>query len=131
MEGEGWKLQSFHFAEPAGSQRGTEHYPKTLVMENTIRQRQELLNESLPGGMMGGYIEENFPFYFVNRRMLNYLGYADEAEFVADIEGCVSNCMHPEDRDMVERAVMEQLAEDVEYVVEYRMKKGWFLHLGS
>ena len=123
MEGEGWKLQSFHFAEPAGSQRGTEHYPKTLVMENTIRQRQELLNESLPGGMMGGYIEENFPFYFVNRRMLNYLGYADEAEFVADIEGCVSNCMHPEDRDMVERAVMEQLAEDVEYVVEYRMKK--------
>lgn len=51
MEGEGWKLQSFHFAEPAGSQRGTEHYPKTLVMENTIRQRQELLNESLPGGM--------------------------------------------------------------------------------
>ena len=105
-----------HFAEPAGSQRGTEHYPKTLVMENTIRQRQELLNESLPGGMMGGYIEENFPFYFVNRRMLNYLGYADEAEFVADIEGCVSNCMHPEDRDMVERAVMEQLAEDVEYV---------------
>lgn len=88
------------------------------------------MNESLPGGMMGGYIEENFPFYFVNRRMLNYLGYADDAEFVTDIEGCVSNCMHPEDRDMVERAVMEQLAEDVEYVVEYRMKKRMVLTSG-
>ncbi|WP_455619500.1 response regulator [Eisenbergiella sp.] len=123
MEEEGWKIQSFHFAEPAGSQRGTEHYPNTLVMKNTIRQRQELLNDSLPGGMMGGYIEEGFPFYFINRRMLNYLGYADEAEFIADIEGSISNCMHPGDRDMVDRAVMEQLAEDVEYVVEYRMKK--------
>ena len=81
----------------------------TAIGESARGRDEMLLTESLPGGMMGGYIEENFPFYFVNRRMLNYLGYADEAEFVADIEGCVSNCMHPEDRDMVERAVMEQL----------------------
>ena len=31
---------------------------------------------------------------------------------------------------MVERAVMEQLAEDVEYVVEYRMKKRMVLTSG-
>ena len=122
-EGEGWKIQSFHFAEPAVSQQGTEHYPKTLIIENAIRQRQELLNDSLPGGMMGGYIEDNFPFYFINRRMLSYLGYTDEEDFVQDTNGFISNCMHPEDRDMVDQTVMEQLSEDVEYVVEYRMKK--------
>ncbi len=34
--------------EPSSSQRGEEHYPKTLVMENMARQRQELLNDSRP-----------------------------------------------------------------------------------
>ena len=58
-------------------------------MENIARQRQELLYDSLPGGMMGGYIEDGFPFYFINRQMLEYLGYDDEAEFVADIDGMV------------------------------------------
>lgn len=92
-------------------------------MEHVARQRQELLNDSLPGGMMGGYIEEGFPFYFVNNQMLKYLGYASEAEFVADIEGMVSNCMHPDDRAMVDGEVARQMAERGEYVVEYRMKR--------
>ena len=89
----------------------------------TVRLRQELLNDSLPGGMMGGYISEGFPFYFVNRRMLDYLGYKTEDEFVADIDGLISNCMHPEDRAQVDREVERQLSAGNEYVVEYRMKK--------
>lgn len=118
-----WLIQSLHFAEPGSSQKGGEHYPGTLVMENIARQRQELLNDSLAGGMMGGYIEEEFPFYFVNRQMLRYLGYDSEAEFVRDIDGKISNCMHPEDRAMVDAAVVEQLSHSDEYVIEYRMKK--------
>lgn len=63
-EAEGvWEIASLHFAEPGNSQQGDEHYPQTLVIQNTVRQRQELLNDSLPGGMMGGYIEDGFPFY--------------------------------------------------------------------
>ncbi|MCD2491591.1 response regulator [Lacrimispora sp. NSJ-141] len=118
-----WLIRSFHAAEPGSSQRGQEHYPQTLVMEHIARQRQELLDSSLPGGMMGGYIEENFPFYFINRQMLKYLGYENEAEFVADIGGYVSNCMHPDDREMVDKSVSEQLEHSDEYVVEYRMRK--------
>ena len=72
---------------------------------------------------MGGYIEDGFPFYFVNNRMLKYLGYASEAEFVADIAGMVSNCMHPDDRALVDGEVTRQIAERGEYIVEYRMKK--------
>lgn len=120
---DGWRICNLHFAEPGRSQRDGEHYPKALVMENVVRQRDELLNDSLPGGMMGGYIEENFPYYFVNRRMLDYLGYESEAEFVEDIGGMVSNCMHPDDRERVDRMVVEQLNRGGEYVVEYRMKK--------
>lgn len=118
-----WQLRTLWFSEPSGSQQGEEHYPRTLVMENLARQRQELLNDSLPGGMMGGYIEEGFPFYFVNNRMLEHLGYGSEAEFVADISGMVSNCMHPDDQDMVDEEVARQLAEHGEYVVEYRMRR--------
>lgn len=122
-DGETWLVRSLHFAEPGGSQRGKEHYPQTLVVEQIARQRQELLNDSLLGGMMGGYIEEGFPFYFINRQMLRYLGYESEADFVADIGGLVANCMHPDDRGMVDEQVEAQLAEKGEYVVEYRMKK--------
>lgn len=120
---EGWKIKSLHFAKPGSSQRGKEHYPETAVMEYIARQRQELLNDSVPGGMMGGYIEEGFPYYFINRQMLDYLGYKDEADFVEDIGGMISCCMHPEDKDMVDQAVAAQLETGQDYVVEYRLRK--------
>ncbi|WP_420908086.1 response regulator [Dysosmobacter acutus] len=121
--GELWKICELHFAEPGGSQRPGEHYPQTLVVERMAQQRQQLLSDSISGGMMGGYIGEGFPFYFINRRMLDYLGYETEEEFVADIGGLISNCMHPEDRKMVDASVAEQLRRGEEYVVEYRMRK--------
>ncbi len=121
--GTGWLIKSLHFAEPSRNQREDEHYPHTLVMENMMRQRQALWNDSLPGGMMGGYMEEGFPFYFINRKMLDYLGYETQEEFVADIGGLVTNCMHPDDCKMVEDAVTEQLKDKEEYEIEYRMKK--------
>ncbi|WP_130862754.1 EAL domain-containing protein [Bacilliculturomica massiliensis] len=118
-----WKICSIHISEPSRNQTGDEHYPKTLLMEHIARERQELLNDSVPGGMMGGYIQEGFPFYFINRQMLDYLGYESEDEFVADIGGMISNCMHPDDRENVDRTVEEQLRRNREYAVDYRMKK--------
>ena len=114
-----WMIRSFHAAEPGCSQRGEEHYPKTLVMENVQKQRQQLLNDSIAGGMMGGYIEPGFPFYYINRWMLDYLGYESEEEFVQDIGGLISNCMHPDDLDEVEESVNRQLEQKGEYTVEY------------
>lgn len=118
-----WRVCNLHFAEPGRSQGPGEHYPRTLVMERVRKQREELLSSSIAGGMMGGYLEPGFPFYFVNRRMLDYLGYRDEAEFVRSIGGLISNCMHPDDRALVDGAVARQLAAGGEYVVEYRMRK--------
>ena len=123
LEQGAWRIRTLHFAEPGRSQRGGEHYPQTLVIENIARQRVDLLSASIAGGMMGGYIEEGFPFYFINRQMLEYLGYETEKEFVADIDGLVINCMHPDDRAMVDASVERQLAAGNEYTVEYRMKR--------
>ena len=118
-----WKISSLHFAEPGSSQRGQEHYPRTLVMEHIAQQRQELLSDSVAGGMMGGYIEAHFPFYFINRQMLAYLGYASEEDFVRDNDGMISNCMHPDDQKLVDESVSRQFETSDEYVVEYRMRK--------
>ncbi|MBU9739509.1 response regulator [Diplocloster agilis] len=119
-----FRIRSFHFAEPGSSQQGEEHYPQTLVVKNLAQQRQELFDDSVPGGMMGGYTDQrDFPFYFINRQMLHYLGYQTEAEFIADVNGLISNCIHPEHREMVEAAVQEQLQDSYEYVAEYKMRK--------
>ncbi|MCJ7856990.1 response regulator [Lachnospiraceae bacterium NSJ-143] len=121
--GDTWLIRSIHIAEPGGSQKGGEHYPQTLVMETISKQRQDLLNDSVPGGMMGGYIEEGFPYYYINQKMLEHLGYSSEQEFVEDIDGKITNCMHPEDQSRVDKSVSAQLESNNEYVVEYRMKK--------
>lgn len=55
-----------------------------------------LLNRSIPGGILGGYVAPGFPLYYVNERMLAYLGYTYE-EFVADTKGLVMNGIHPDD----------------------------------
>lgn len=97
-----------------------------LEAENADRQRQELLDNSLPGGILSGYIEEGYPFYFVNRRMLDYLGYESEEEFVEDIHGYLRNCVYPGDWERLNKTLYQELVLDGgkgEYTVEYRMRK--------
>ena len=117
-----WKICGLHFAEPSAHQRGSEHYPQTLVIENIARRRQELLDESVPGGMMGCYIAQGLPLYFVNRQMLNTLGYDSEQEFISDVGGMLTNCIHPRDRKLI-RDTNELLEKLETYAVEYRLKK--------
>jgi len=118
-----WRICHIHVSEAAGNQRDNEHYPHTLVVESLNRQLKDLLDEATPGGMMCSYQDPGFPFYYVNQRMLDYLGYGSEAEFVRDISGLIINCVHPDDWAEVERQVAAQMGETGEYTVEYRMRK--------
>lgn len=113
-------LQHVSFAVSAGmKQKGqADSLPAKIA-----RLKQELLNRTLGGGIMGGYMEPGFPFYCMNAQMLSYLGYADEAEFVADNTGRISNCLHPGDLAYVSGEVKRQLAAGPEYTAEYRMRK--------
>lgn len=123
MENDRWRICNIHASEAAGNQRSEKHYPQTLVLENLNCQRSELLDEATNGGMMGAYHEPDFPFYYINQRMLDDLGYASESEFVSDISGSIGNCMHPDDRTEMLRQVEEQMAAKGEYTLEYRMRK--------
>ena len=118
-----WKIRSIHFAEPSRAQRNGEHYPETLVIEQAAKLRDELLEESMPGGMIGCYLEPRLPLYFINKRMLDYLGYVSEEEFQAQIQGSLLNCIYPEDRQNMQADVFQQIEEKGEYAAEYRMRK--------
>ena len=84
---------------------------------------RKLLSELFPGGVVGAYLEDNFPFLFINERMLQYLGYDSEQEFVEQVQGFVGNAIFEEDRAMVEDETREQLERLGEYHIEYRMIK--------
>ena len=85
--------------------------------------RVELIEETLSGGLMSGYNESGFPFYFIGNAMLKHLGYKSKEDFVADIDGLINNCIHPDDLKAVEKNVASQLESKGRYEIEYRIQK--------
>ena len=128
-EGEAGKIISIHASAPAENQQEGEFFPTKSSEESRSDfekrvniKATDLLSRSIPGGMMGGYIEEDFPLYYVNDRMLSYLNYTYD-EFVAANGGSIINCIHPEDAKRVKSVVERALAEGLEFEVRYRMRK--------
>lgn len=137
-----YRASSLHMSAAAETQEDEEFFPVRFAEKTICELRDEMshkalevLSNSIPGGMMGGYLEEGWPLYFVNDRMLRYLGYTYD-EFVADIDGRVVNCMHPDDQSYVTRVVSEAMEAGDDYEVEYRMRRKdgsylWILDKGS
>lgn len=129
MEDGEYKIFALHMSMPMQEQEDYEFYPITFGDKTISQLREEfqegsfqLMKNIIPGGMMGGYIEPGFPFYFVNDEMLEYLGFEHD-EFIEAIDGLITNCMHPEDRKYVDSVVEESLMYSDEYEVTYRMRK--------
>lgn len=81
------------------------------------------LNENLPGGMMGNYLEPGMPFYMINKAMLDYLGYDTEEEYIRSIKGMLIHGIHPKDHIVIEKEIKDQLLKTKSYLVTYRMRK--------
>ncbi len=114
---------SLHISVPELMPQSGDYIPFSQA-DGYVKERAfDFFNEAISGGMMGGYVEGGFPFYFVNKAMLDYLDYESEGEFIDAIGGLIENCMHPDDREMVNREVERQLAQGDDYQVTYRMLK--------
>lgn len=87
-----------------------------------MRQQQELLNDVIAGGMIGGYIKDGLPYCFIDPKLLEYLGYQQESEFAEDTEGQIVNCIHPGDRESVILMLNDQLTAEKKSVLKFRMK---------
>ena len=123
MEAGEEKLCSIHFSISDASQQADEYFPVEQHKCKLEQEQKSLVLSTMDGGLMGGYCEEGFPFYFINDRMLEYLGYDHEAEFVTDIDGLIENVMHPDDQEIASQAIREQLVKNGRYTVDYRMRK--------
>ena len=82
----------------------------------------KLLMESISGGVVGFYLEPNFPLYSISDELLNYLGYTYE-DFINDTKGFLSNSIHHDDLENIKQAVENVLEDSKEYEALYRMKK--------
>ena len=120
-------IQGIHASLPSGEQPDGEFFPTSFLGEGNELSSQsrrsafQLLKNSIPGGLIGGYIEKGFPLYFINDQLLGYLGYSSYEDFVEDTGGMVENGIHPGDRDRVNTLVNESMTVTDSYEVSYRM----------
>lgn len=70
----------------------------------------ELVTNALPGGIMGGYLEEGYPLYIINNKMLEILGYTYE-ELIAVTDEKMMNVIYTADQQRVEESIGEQIQE--------------------
>lgn len=123
-------IDTVHASEASKYQEEGEFLPlKFLSREARPLSREtqcellELMGQIMPGGIVGGYIEEGFPLYVANERLLAMAGYESYEDFESDIQGLVINSIHPEERDYVNGEMARILAPGDQYEIEYRMKK--------
>lgn len=121
-------LDTLHASEPSHSQEEGEFFPIKFISEGsgqvnrkTQRELLEIIEQIMPGGIIGGYLEPGFPLYVANNSLLQMAGYGSYPEFEEDIGGLVINSIHPDDRDLVNREVEKALANGDQYEIEYRM----------
>ena len=120
-------ILGIHASLPSGEQPDGEFFPASFLGEGSELSSQsrrsafQLLKNSIPGGLIGGYIEKGFPLYFINEQLLGYLGYSSYEDFVEDTRGMVENGIHPDDRDRVSTIVKEAMTVTDSYEVSYRM----------
>ena len=127
LEKDGWKLLSLHMSTSNQVQEDQEFFPlrygrqaiAKMSSESSAR-LMELVSRSLPGGIMGGYLEEGFPLYTINDRMLEILGYTYE-ELAAATDEKMMNIIYEEDQKRVEESISQQFLNGNEYEIEYRI----------
>lgn len=99
------------------------------------RAQLDLVSKNIPGGMLGFYLEEGLPFYFVNEPMLAYLGYANEAAFREATGGFWTQVVSTEERETQLALMLSQLEAGGEYeLLSCKLKKDgtpiWMREIG-
>ena len=120
-------IASIHASTPDGQQEEGEFFPAAnsdrYELERQLGSKAlEIMGKSIPGGIIGSYLESGLPLYFVNDFMLAYLGYSYD-DFVASTGGKVGSCIHPGDRERVERFLRKAFSRSGDCELQYRMMK--------
>ena len=121
------KIASIHASVPTFLQEEEEYFPMRFgertysELTKAVRANAaQLLYRCIPGGIVGGYMEEGRPLYYINEEMLSYLGFTCD-EFLQATGGLLVNCIHPQDREKVKERITAMLDSGDFYEVDYRM----------
>lgn len=124
--GDEWKISCLHMSTPTAEQEENMFFPlrygTKVVGQMSVDSSKKLMGlmaEAIPGGIMGGYLEEGFPLYTINDKMLAILGYTYE-ELIATTGEKMINMIHEGDRKRVEQEIEQQFSADNEYDIDYR-----------
>ena len=126
-KGDKWEIINLHMSSPADQQEDEEFFPikygRQAVGKLEPAASKKLIDimlSMLPGGIMGGYLEEGFPLYIINDTMLDYLGYTYE-ELIEETDEKMKRIIAPEDRDRVEKTIYESIEKTGGYDIQYRI----------
>ncbi len=106
----------------------------SLLREELREDVQNLMNNSIPGGIIAAYDQAGYPIYYINDHMLNYLGYTRD-EFMAVSNGLSSNLIHPDDLADALAVYSQATTSNTEFELRYRILKkdgsiGWVIEHG-
>lgn len=122
-------IAGLHFSVAGSNGEEGDFFPLHYILHeqqkiDLIAQKRlaAIMADMVPGGLMGGYLEEGLPLYFINDELLRYLDYSYK-EFVRATGGMLANIVHPEDMKMVRDAIYAGLEHSGSYEISYRMRK--------
>ena len=123
-------IDILHASEASENQEEGEYFPFKFISRefNSINRQTkqelfEIISQVMPGGIIGGYMKEGFPFYVANERIISMMGYTSYEDFYDSIQGYVINTIHEDDREYVYSALQSILKLGDQYEIEYRMMK--------
>lgn len=79
-----------------------------------------LIADVVSYGMIGNYLDGDYPLYVINEEMMNLLGYASYDEFITETGGNAVNIIDPQDFDRI-METMKQMEFGEDYIQYYRM----------
>lgn len=129
-ENDGYLIDVLHASETSKLQDDGEFFPLKFISHgvqtlsrDTRQELMEIISQIMPGGIVGGYVQEGFPLYVANDRLLEMSGYDSYEDFEQDIQGLVINTIHPDDRDYVNSELSGVSQPGDQYELEYRMRR--------
>ena len=129
-EGEEYVIDVLHASEGSCYQENGEFFPLKFLSQGSRQVNWEtqhelmgIVSQVMPGGIVGGYIEEGFPLYVANDKLLEMAGYGSYRDFEEDIGGLILNSIHPEDWALVNREMARISQPGDQYELQYRMRR--------
>lgn len=101
------------------------HLSKTtagIIKTKSDKMIYDIISKSMPGGIVIGYAQKDYPLCFANDRYLELLGYSTYEEYYEDAKGLGMSHIHPDDLDMVNKQIQDSYSSDVQFGIEYRIR---------